>query len=217
VARTAKVEELNARWRVEAETAGRKVNRVILDIGIDSGDCSVGNLGSGDRFDYSAVGDSVDMAARIVGLAKRYGVTIVVGEATAARLEAPRAIELDLVKARGRPRPFRLYTLVDAIAADPAALKRLPPAHDRLIAAYRGGDWDGAEAALRECRSLRIEALGTLYSLYRTRIATCREIAPPVDWDGADVAAEADDRSVTDVTPGDVLAGHTKPARRGEG
>jgi hypothetical protein len=59
-----------------------------------------------------------------------------------------------------------------------------------------------AEAALRECRSFRIEALGTLYGLFLARIVTAREIAPPPGWEGATIGTLEEIDAVTKVTPG---------------
>jgi hypothetical protein len=84
-----------------------------------------------------------------------------------------------------------------------------------MIAAYRNREWAEAEAALHECRSFRIEALGTLYSLYRTRILTAREIAPPSGWEGATIGTLEEIDAVTDVTPGAPPPRHS--GERGEG
>jgi adenylate cyclase len=114
----------------------------------------------------------------------------------------PRVLELDLVRLSDGTRPIRVFTLLDPFVADEGMASRLAAAHARMIAAYRNREWAEAEAALRECRSFRIEALGTLYSLYRTRILTAREIAPPSGWDGATIGTLEEIDAVTEVTPG---------------
>src|SRR6185436_18694783 len=85
---------LNAQWRKEAEAAGRTFTEVRIGLGLNSGDCCVGNLGSVKRFDYSAIGDEVNVASRYEGLSKHYGLTMVIGEATVDRLKQPRTLEL---------------------------------------------------------------------------------------------------------------------------
>lgn len=157
-----------------------------VGIGVATGNCVVGNLGGGERFDYTAIGDDVGLAARLESLSRFYGVGMVVGEATVDAMTEPRILELDLVRVRGRRRPLRLFTTVEAIDADAATLDQLAPIHAAMIACFRNRDWDGAEAALHDCRAFGVRGLTTFYSLYRTRIATFREIAPSDDWDGAD-------------------------------
>ncbi|MBZ0229157.1 MAG: adenylate/guanylate cyclase domain-containing protein, partial [Bauldia sp.] len=188
LAMTVAMAGLNRKWKAEAAAAGRAFHRVAIGIGINTGDCCVGNLGSEQRFDYSAIGDDVNIASRFEGLCRLYGVPIVVGEATVGRMIDPRVLELDLIRVKGRGQPTRVFTLVDAIAADRDTIERLRPPHARLLASLRSRDWDGAEAAINDCRALEILALETLFTLYRTRVLTYREIPPPDGWDGADTA-----------------------------
>ena len=157
-----------------------------VGIGIATGNCTVGNLGGGEHFDYTAIGDNVAMARRLEGVSETYGVSVVVAEDTVERMHNPRLLELDLVRIKGRGRPLRIFTPTESIPIDSEMAGRLLPAHEQLIARYRARDWPGAEDALKTCRDFRIEPLATLYSLYRTRIATFREISPPPNWDGAD-------------------------------
>ena len=126
------------------------------------------------------------MSEHLQQLSEVYGVGVVIDDATAALVEEPRLLELDLVRVNGRGRPIRLFTLAGVIEEADQVFAHLAPAHAAMIACYRDRDWDGAEAALAHCLGFRIEALLTLYSLYRSRIATCREIPPPPEWDGAD-------------------------------
>jgi adenylate cyclase len=184
----AAMDGLNRRWKAEAAAAGRPFHKVAIGIGINTGECCVGNLGSEQRFDYSAIGDNVNIASRYEGLCKLYGVPTVVGEATVREAKDVDAIELDLIRVKGRGEPTRVFTLAGAIAAAPDALARLKPLHAAMLAAYRSRDFDGALGLIERCRRLGIEGLDTLFTLYRTRVLTYREIPPPDDWDGADTA-----------------------------
>ncbi|MCP4380542.1 MAG: adenylate/guanylate cyclase domain-containing protein [Hyphomicrobiales bacterium] len=185
----AAVRQFDTLAREEAGTVEGEQTWVALGLGLTTGDCVVGNLGTGDRFDYLAIGENMDLATQIQRRCAVYGVAIVVGEATVRNLAEVRVLELDLVRVEGRSRPTRLYTLADAVAGAAGAFDRLSPVHGEMITAFRNRDWDAADGALAECRSMRVAGLATLYSLYRTRIATFREIRPPPNWDGTDATA----------------------------
>ena len=204
---------LNAGRRTEAEAAARKFVRIHFDVGIETGDCTAGNLASERHAAWSAVGPSIGTAARIGALCKEYGVGVVIGERTIARMSQPAVLELDLVRVTGGGQPLRVFTLLDPLVADAGVRTRLAVSHARMIAAYRNADWTEAETALRECRSFRIEPLATLYSLYRTRIVTGREIAPPSGWEGADTVTLDERGPVTEVTPGGPTPRHSGGAR----
>jgi adenylate cyclase len=181
----ARMAELNKIWQAEAEAAGRPFRKVAIGIGINSGNCCVGNLGSVQRFDYSAIGDDVNVASRYEGLSKYYGLTIVVGEPTVARLPDPRVLELDLMRVKGRAAPTRIFTLLDALGGDGGLADRIAPIHAEMLAAYRRKDWNGAEAAIAACQAVGLTSLEAFYDTYLARIATWRESPPPDDWDGA--------------------------------
>ena len=208
------LDPLNAARRAAAEAAGQKYLRVHLDIGIDTGPCTVGNLISERYPAWTAVGPGIAVATSIGRLCREYGVGIIVGERTVAGMADPHVLELDLVRLGGGTKSLRVFTLLDPFVADAGTGTRLAACHARMIAAYRNREWAEAEAALRECRSFRIEALGTLYSLYRTRILTAREIAPPSGWEGAWTWRKID--AVTEVTPGGPPPRHSD-AERDEG
>jgi adenylate cyclase len=103
-------------------------------------------------------------------------------------MQSPVVLELDLIRVKGRAKPTRIFTLIDAIDAGAAEKQRLVEPHARMLACYRGQDWDGAEAGVSACRAVGIAGLETLYRLYAARIAAFREAPPPADWDGADTA-----------------------------
>jgi adenylate cyclase len=178
------MEGLNAEWAREAEAAGRTHTRVAIGIGINSGDCCVGNLGSSQRFDYSAIGDDVNVASRYEGLSKVYGVPIVVGEQTVKRVDGLKVVELDLMRVKGRAHPTRIYTPAEAIALNAEAHGELDKTHTRFLHLYRRAEWDAAESALADCEKFDIAGLQKLYHVYRERIEEWRRSPPPADWDG---------------------------------
>ncbi len=135
----ARMDELNRDWRERATAAGRKFALVKIGIGVNTGNCCVGNLGSAQRFDYSAIGDEVNVASRFEGLSKTYGVTAIAGERTIGDSGPFPALELDLVRVKGRVQPAanlhaprsarrRPQSARAAQVAARAVSDRLPPA-----------------------------------------------------------------------------------------
>ena len=119
------MESLNARWREEAEAKGRNFKPVRLGIGLNTGICCVGNLGSETRFDYSVIGDNVNVASRLEGQSKTYDVGTVVGESTTARAPDFAFLELDLLKVKGKTEATRIFALLgDSCAQAVAGLHR---------------------------------------------------------------------------------------------
>ena len=184
------IKEINETVNAEAIAAGRPALFINVGVGINSGECCVGNVGSDLRFDYSVLGDTVNIASRLEGQTRNYGVGIVVGEDTYARANGLAFLELDLITVKGKTVPIRMYALVgdEALAASTQfqALKR---AHDDLLAAYRSQDWDRATAKLNEARTLDPGLdLEHLYDMYAERIAEYRAVPPGADWDGVYIA-----------------------------
>ena len=179
-----RMDDLNTEWRAEAEKAGRDYRDVHIGIGINSGNCCVGNLGSSQRFDYSAIGDDVNVASRYEGLSKVYGVPIVLGEPTVKQIAGLRTVELDIMRVKGRAQPTRIYTAYEALGGANGTYDTLLAKHAAMLDRYRGRDWDGADTAIAECEAIGVGGLAGLYAIYRGRIAEWRQSPPPPDWDG---------------------------------
>jgi adenylate cyclase len=185
-----KMEHLNTEWKERASMLNRPFQRVNIGIGINTGRCCVGNLGSTVRFDYSAIGDEVNVASRFESLTKIYGVSNLIGEHTLAMAHAFHALELDIVQVKGRARSTRIYTLFDSLHAGQTELDRLSARHQEFLSAYRNQQWDGAERLLDECRSIGISSLATCYQMFQSRILTLRRTALPANWDGSFILLE---------------------------
>jgi adenylate cyclase len=181
----AELKRLNAMLKEIAAKEDRPAVELRFGIGLNSGICCVGNMGSEQRLEYSVLGDTVNIASRLESLSPAFGVDLVIGEETASGAAEFALLELDRVRVKGKVLPIRIYTgLGDRAAATTPEFQRLREAQDRLLAHYRAKEWDQADAALAECRMLAPEFLGGLYDLYARRIAAYRADPPPADWDG---------------------------------
>jgi adenylate cyclase len=177
---------LNEHWRNEAALKGRSFNPVKIGIGLNTGVCCVGNLGSETRFDYSVIGDNVNVASRLEGQSKMYDVVTIVGESTTARAPDFAFLELDLLKVKGKTEATRIFALLgDDALKETRGFIDLTARHGEFLKTYRAGDWDGADLLRRECDRMNGSGLHRLYALYRERIAFFRQNPPPPDWDGS--------------------------------
>lgn len=161
------LQRLNALWAAEAAAGGMPEKRVRLGIGLNTGDCCVGNVGSPQRFDYSILGDVVNVASRLEEETKSYGVPIIAGEKTMLSAPALAFLELGSATVRGKERPERLFALIgDESVARSEAFASLSALHARLLAALATGDIASARVALHECRERDGTALSQLYAHY---------------------------------------------------
>ncbi len=184
---------VNEKIKERAEEAGRAPLLLKAGIGINTGACSVGNMGSKQRFAYSAMGDTVNLASRLEGQTKTYGVETLVGEDTRKSADDLAMIELDLVKVIGRKKPVKVYTLIgDEAIAQSAEFKKWEVVHNGMLAAYRTLDLSCAAQDCKDARAMAAAQVGTrfnqYYDLYQERIAALTKNPPQEDWGGVYVA-----------------------------
>jgi adenylate cyclase len=130
------------------------------------------------------LGDDVNLASRLEGQSKTYGVGIVIGPKTKGQAADFAVLELDLIKVKGKTVPVNIFALLGRKDVKESAEFRLhEEAHNKMLAAYRGQNWKEAGALLKECRTMAF-ALKTLYDLYEERIKTYEAEPPGKDWDG---------------------------------
>ncbi len=182
---------LNRERQEEANAARQPFLPLRIGIGINSGRCLVGNLGSDLRFNYSVLGDPVNVAARLEGQTKYYGFPIIVGSKTGEKAKDKLAmVELDLVTVVGRTEPETIYALVGGQEVlNDARFQELRKLWSTMIYCYRSRDWEGALEAIQLCRLAEdYFGLGNPFDLYLKRIQAFQESSPPADWTGVFVA-----------------------------
>ncbi len=190
----AALEMLETLKRLNADSARDPAwpGQVAIGIGLNTGPCCVGNMGSRQRLSYSLIGDTVNLASRLESLTKAYAVSILVGEDLAARLPGFALVELDIIRVVGRDAPERIFALMGPpeMSSD-AAFVETRSRMSALLEAYRSRDWAAAEAALEALRGAgTLPGLEGVASVYATRIADFRLNPPPDDWDGISQALE---------------------------
>ncbi len=186
----ARLGPLNEELAAEAEAEGREYVPIRIGVGVQSGECCVGNLGSHQRFDYSVLGDSVNLASRLEGLTKQFGVTAIVGDTAEAEARELMAVEIDLIRVKGKFEPEHIFALLgDEEMRGTEDAERLLARNEAMLDAYRGQDWAGARAALADCAALAPAfGLEAVYEMYEERITEFEASPPGADWDGVFVA-----------------------------
>ena len=186
----ARLKTLNDELRQDPSAKLDKHGELKIGIGLNSGECCVGNMGSAQRLNYSVLGDAVNLASRLEGQSKTYHLDLVIGETTYQGVQDMATIELDLIQVKGKTVPVRIFTVVgDETVAASQDYRTLRQNHDQMMACYRSQDWAGARAALKACLPLAHQFnLDGLYEVYAERIDHYEAESPGVDWDGVYVA-----------------------------
>ena len=168
---------LDALVEFNNEVAKEGIPAFGMGLGINTDTVVVGNMGSDQRFDYTCLGDGVNLAARLEGQSKPYAVRVIIGPKTAEYVrDAYQVVELDLIAVKGKTEPARIFTVGEKF--DPAAEK----IHNVFLEAYRSGEWNQATAMAANVVPLWNGELKGYYEVMLDRMNEAK--SAPKDWDG---------------------------------
>jgi adenylate cyclase len=180
---------LEAALAMQAELArlnptfrARGWNEIRVGIGLNTGPMSVGDMGSRLRKAYTVMGDAVNLASRLEGLTKAYGVGVIVGQSTREAVPGFVFRELDRVRVKGKDAPVAIFEPIGRETTLPSERLEELKLWGQALKQYRAGNWDQAELILFNLQRLYPGA--PLYSLYAERVARYRRESPGAGWDG---------------------------------
>ncbi|MBD3303993.1 CHASE2 domain-containing protein [Candidatus Woesearchaeota archaeon] len=165
-----KLGELKKKW------ASEKFPEINIGIGLNTGHAVIGNMGSYERFDYTAMGDTINLGSRLEGLTKAYGVNIIASESTKKAVKGKFVFrKLDLVRVKGKNKPITIYELVCRANEEYDADKIT--AYEEGLKFYLDKKWDKAIKEFEKANDFAAKEF----------IKRCKEFKknpPPKDWDG---------------------------------
>ncbi|MBI3754436.1 MAG: adenylate/guanylate cyclase domain-containing protein [Deltaproteobacteria bacterium] len=174
------LEKLNGDWKKKGYPS------ISIGVGINTGDAVVGNMGADLRFDYTAIGDNVNLASRLEGMNKVYGTHVIASENTQKLVQSDFLFrELDLVRVKGKEKPVAIYELMDFLPGD-ASKKELANSFSEALSLYKSHRFEDAKT--------RLDAILNKFpedgpaKLYIQRCADYLQSPPLPDWDGVYVA-----------------------------
>lgn len=174
--------KLREKWSKEPHWP-KIVHSMQMRIGLNTGPMVVGNMGSKTRMDYTMMGDSVNLAARLEGANKQYGTLNMISEHTYKDVKGSVEVrELDLIRVVGKTEPVRVFELLDRKGKVPHEMEKAYKVYAEGLELYREKKWDAAIVKFGETISLKQDDEPS--KRYIVRCEEFKENPPPADWDG---------------------------------
>ena len=179
---------LREQWQAEGDRWPEIVHHMQNRIGINTGQMVTGNMGSDSRMNYTMMGDTVNLAARLESSAKQYGVYIQIADSTYESVKDQVVVRaLDFVKVMGKEEPVKVFELISETDQEPEPYKKILPAFHEALGHYFNQDWDMAIEAFKAADALEEMFPGRKTNPSRIYIPRCEhfKVNPPGDdWDG---------------------------------
>jgi adenylate cyclase len=182
-----RADKLNQDFKREADQNGGTYMPLRIGIGLNTGPCVVGNMGSDFRFNYSVLGDTVNVASRLEARTKDYRLPIVIGAQTEQQAKEKFAtMEIDRIQVKGKTEPETVFTVLGhAELGQDASFQELRELTASMLTCYRQQDWTRALEKIDLCRKAAERfGIGALYDMYAERIEAFRRDPPAPDWNG---------------------------------
>ncbi len=181
----AAIEMLFALEKVQHDFKAKSFPFVDMGMGVNTGEMSVGNMGSHERFCYTVMGDSVNLGSRLESLTKEYGIRLMISEFTVARLQNKKDYalrDLDDIRVKGKKEPVKVFNVLKPGEIAEKNVKEFLELFEQGRLYYRQQNWEKATKCFTSC--IMIEAKDGPSLLYLKRIEEFKLESPGVDWDG---------------------------------